>query len=459
MLATLVQQWARRYLRVTQPPQFSPHGCARIRAFYSDGVEKFHLSRAVEALPTLIHLSLFLFFVGLLIYLFNINHFVFLAIVWWVGVSSLAYLAITFMPAWWPQCPYYTPITSIVGLLRRVEKVIKKTIPNEASEIDGHILKWTFDTLAEDHELEMFFEKIPGFCNSKVVKNPQHLAKLGRAKLSSSLIGFLSRTSSSNSLSEEDKKGRFIICVKAAEVAAKVAGYSSPIWHILQTTFCGKWNSMLRSVETADSLKGTDDGTSLFLQSLASGIIANVRDRDDHWVALAADQLHKSENTIRGYCEHDEGSVLLANLTHITRQIVHFLGPGDKDKHGVAKAASKYMFPSLSKFGIQDTVPDLRRDFLELWDEIDQKAQNDRVISEIRDNLRHLRDALSQNTNDASTLSTPSDTSVPGHPSDSFPPVHEAIDGNTQTYTAITSPPGSCHDPSLATAPPHRCRF
>ncbi|KAI0245378.1 hypothetical protein BJV78DRAFT_1139053, partial [Lactifluus subvellereus] len=74
MLATLLQQWARRYLRVTQLPRCSPHRRARMRAFFSHGVDRFRLSWVVEALPTLVHLSLFLFFAGLLIYLFNINH-------------------------------------------------------------------------------------------------------------------------------------------------------------------------------------------------------------------------------------------------------------------------------------------------------------------------------------------------------------------------------------------------
>ncbi|KAI0245473.1 hypothetical protein BJV78DRAFT_1106382, partial [Lactifluus subvellereus] len=69
MLATLLQQWARRYLRITQPPRYSPHKRARIRAFFAHGVEKFHLSRAADVLPTLVQLSLFLFFAGLLIYL------------------------------------------------------------------------------------------------------------------------------------------------------------------------------------------------------------------------------------------------------------------------------------------------------------------------------------------------------------------------------------------------------
>ncbi|KAH9057260.1 hypothetical protein EDB87DRAFT_1812171, partial [Lactarius vividus] len=72
LLATLIQQWARRYLKVTQP-RYSPHKRARIRAFFFEGVDKFLLPWAVEALPTLLHLSLFLFFAGISVFLWNIN--------------------------------------------------------------------------------------------------------------------------------------------------------------------------------------------------------------------------------------------------------------------------------------------------------------------------------------------------------------------------------------------------
>ncbi|KAH9030913.1 hypothetical protein EDB85DRAFT_1866109, partial [Lactarius pseudohatsudake] len=64
LLATLLQQWARRYLKVTQP-RYSLHKRARIRAFFAEGVDRFLLPWAVEALPTLLHVSLFLFFAGI----------------------------------------------------------------------------------------------------------------------------------------------------------------------------------------------------------------------------------------------------------------------------------------------------------------------------------------------------------------------------------------------------------
>ncbi|KAH9980789.1 hypothetical protein BJV74DRAFT_981447 [Russula compacta] len=74
MLATSSQQWARRYLRITQPARCSPHKRARMRAFFANGLEYFHVAQVAETLAALVHISLFLFAVGLVIYLFNINH-------------------------------------------------------------------------------------------------------------------------------------------------------------------------------------------------------------------------------------------------------------------------------------------------------------------------------------------------------------------------------------------------
>ena len=72
LLATFLQQWARRYTRVTQT-RYSPHKRARIRAFFAEGMEKLHLPWAVEALPALLHLSLFLFFAGLAVFLLDVQ--------------------------------------------------------------------------------------------------------------------------------------------------------------------------------------------------------------------------------------------------------------------------------------------------------------------------------------------------------------------------------------------------
>ncbi|KAI0259012.1 hypothetical protein BC834DRAFT_962751, partial [Gloeopeniophorella convolvens] len=72
LLATMLQQWARHYLRVTQT-RYQPYKRARIRSFYAEGVEKFRVSWAIDALPALLHLSVFLFYAGLSVLLFTVN--------------------------------------------------------------------------------------------------------------------------------------------------------------------------------------------------------------------------------------------------------------------------------------------------------------------------------------------------------------------------------------------------
>ncbi len=110
LLATLLQQWARRYLKVTQP-RYSPHKRARIRAFFAEGVEKFLLPWAVEALPTLLHVSLFLFFAGLAVFLCNVNVTIFKLVLTWVGVCTALYGCIAFIPIFRPDSPYHNPLS------------------------------------------------------------------------------------------------------------------------------------------------------------------------------------------------------------------------------------------------------------------------------------------------------------------------------------------------------------
>jgi hypothetical protein len=91
LLATFLQQWARQYIRTSQP-QYSPHKRSRIRALFAEGVDNLQLPWAVEALPALLHIPLFLFFVHLLVFLFNTHHNVLSAAAWWIALVTAAYI-------------------------------------------------------------------------------------------------------------------------------------------------------------------------------------------------------------------------------------------------------------------------------------------------------------------------------------------------------------------------------
>ena len=455
LLATLLQQWARRYLKITQLPRYSPHKRARIREFFADGVEKFHLPEAVGVLPTLLHLSLFLFFSGLLIFLFNINHTVFSVVVWWVGFSAGIYACITFLPIFRPESPYYAPLSSpvwflytgipyvtfrifwllkyhlgslpgeltlplltrsIVAYRKRLMDGIVKTAQETASklsvDIDGRILKWTFDAVDEDHELEQFLEGIPGLCSSKVVVNPQHsLAKLGEWSLSSALMGFSDRTLSSNLVPESVKIQRLVICLNAANAAGFPDAVQDILRDILRDTLSGRCRGVLESVEMGHLLgrwrNSSDKKSAICSQSIVAGIIANVRERDDRWATLAMGQLGVLKGVFRGYLTYSGDSVLLANLIHITRQIFRSYLRGDRH----LAYLSSGILPSISKFSIQTALPGLQDDFCALWNEIVLEAGKSGAYSTptyILRNIRHLYIDLHQDSDIAQTAFTSS---------------------------------------------------
>ena len=110
VLATLLQQWARRYLKATQT-RFSLHKRARIRSFYHNGVEKSILPWAVEALPTLLHVSLVLFFAGLAVFLWNVNLTIFKMVLSWIGVCAALYGFTMLISIFRCDSPYHTPLT------------------------------------------------------------------------------------------------------------------------------------------------------------------------------------------------------------------------------------------------------------------------------------------------------------------------------------------------------------
>jgi hypothetical protein len=110
LFATLLQQWARRYIQKPQIPR-ELNQRARVRSFLYDGTEKFKMRPVVEIAPTLLHVSVFLFFVGLGIFFVPINKTVGIVVSVAIGLFGVAYLTITILPCIKHNCPYRTPMT------------------------------------------------------------------------------------------------------------------------------------------------------------------------------------------------------------------------------------------------------------------------------------------------------------------------------------------------------------
>ncbi|KAI9447612.1 hypothetical protein H4582DRAFT_11093 [Lactarius indigo] len=275
--ATLFQQWSRRYLELTRR-RVAPHKRARTRAYMFNGISSFKVSRAVKTMPVLLHASIFLFFTGLIDFLWNtvIRHW----ILGFISVFAFAYLAMTVLPNLYLDCPYSTPLSEfswnlshrlllfVLLFIQRLDDLFfgylcsgrqstdtsnpsrwslwRKTMElridalrkwlksglqdrimtnaTKASGTDEKALSWTLTVLDDDREFEDFVARVPGFFDSTAVKNaPSVMLSLMKDQPSvyedpvlGSRIHDLLKTSvpGTSPLQEPLRKNRLRICMR-----------------------------------------------------------------------------------------------------------------------------------------------------------------------------------------------------------------------------------------------------
>ncbi|KAI0319084.1 hypothetical protein OF83DRAFT_1082513 [Amylostereum chailletii] len=112
--ATLVQQWVRNYGQAVFDEHTTPRERGRLRAFLFAGVKRFRLPAVTSALPLLLHISVFLFFSGIVEFLWPINRAVALFTLVLVGIMGSIYAILTIFPLLILNCPYHTPLTPFI---------------------------------------------------------------------------------------------------------------------------------------------------------------------------------------------------------------------------------------------------------------------------------------------------------------------------------------------------------
>ena len=434
LLATSLHQWARRYIRVTQPPRCSPEKRARMRAFFSDGVNKIHLPLAVEALPVLIHISLFLFFAGIIIFLLNINRSVSISAILWIGLFSTIYVWITLMPLFRHDSPYYTPLSSTVWSLHTYMAYAFFTVPTitlgrlgssrawelfqnlsqgyrdkmlggvwkaaedaaleQSLEIDLAILDWTIGALGEDDTLEKFYEAIPGFLNSKMVDLRRPLPDTVLSKFVDSLKGYCDRTLSSNSVSGEVKIRRLVIGMNVTAEICDPADVNELFFQFLRA----RVDQLPQSIQIAHILAPLcncrDPDVCLDARQKVARILLSVRERDDRWIVLAENRFGLPEHVLRNHIARGDNSVLLSILIHAARQVL------DND------ASNLELLSSITRFDMRNTLPELQNEFCALWNETVLNARKRGIRSYpvlVLRQIRHAYIAIHQGTDVAPT--------------------------------------------------------
>jgi hypothetical protein len=186
--------------------------------------------RAIEAIPLLLHVSVFLFLAGLVDFLFPINDAVALCILGYIAAFVSVYAILTILPNLLLNCPYRTPLTGLAwrisqisalavlllirelegalqgalslwrrvgrglgGLQRPLPATWRKTLQTQIRvrrkwlahglrrsivlsattaatwKVDSRALRWTLVVLHRDNEIEDFVAHIPGYFESPTV--------------------------------------------------------------------------------------------------------------------------------------------------------------------------------------------------------------------------------------------------------------------------------------------------
>ena len=191
LLATLVQQWVRDYMHVFQRYS-NPLKSARLRQYLYEGAEGWYMPIVAESVPGLVHVSLFLFFIGLGDSLLSINTTVGVTTIIPITICGLMYILSTFAPVINPQSPFQNPFSGLIWYLKqkvhprhyldRTSGGSLKAVSSSLSqgqmqlameENDGRkdrdvrAIRWLIDNRTEDDEMESFAIAIPGCFTSK----------------------------------------------------------------------------------------------------------------------------------------------------------------------------------------------------------------------------------------------------------------------------------------------------
>jgi hypothetical protein len=397
-----------------------------MHAFFAEGADEMYIPWVVEGLPTLLHLSLFLFFGGLVIFLFNIGFAVFSSVVWWIGLCVILYGWITVMPIVRHDSPYCAPLSRLAWFLYAgmrlvftevlssksirsrnrdagqrfrilkdryrgwmsggVERAAEEMMSERSSEIDISIFDWTIRALGDDYSLEKFFEAIPGFFNSEtgqaLVRDfPETVLKA----FWDGLDGFMGRTSSSNSV-KDVAKARVTICRDIMSVIPCPG-------HFMNDNLRDHFDQAPVSIERLQAMARWRTNLSGDISDTArvnvTKNLPRIQKRDNRWIALASDVYGISEHYLQDMVALGDDNVLLAALIEFCRRAIrsHF---GDWE-----------VLAAFTQFDIRKTIPALRHDFCTLWNEIFEEAKNQGSFStpiDILHEIRHLYIALHRYT-------------------------------------------------------------
>ncbi|KAK0457140.1 uncharacterized protein EV420DRAFT_1749011 [Desarmillaria tabescens] len=111
LFAVLTKQWIHQYMAV---PSGTPRDRCRVRQFQYMGLEQWGVGVIIGLLPVLMSASLFVFLMGLVVFLAPLQVSIASVIGAITFISFAVYLVTNFLPIIYPSCPYKTPLSQYI---------------------------------------------------------------------------------------------------------------------------------------------------------------------------------------------------------------------------------------------------------------------------------------------------------------------------------------------------------
>jgi hypothetical protein len=229
---------------------------------------------AAEAVPGLLHVSLFLFFVGLAVDTLKINRTVGISTTVPVGLCGLLYIFTTFAPIIYPQSPYQNSFSALIWYanqklrrrkfkdrdgkskfvsinLAKGQMQLSMEETQERKARDVRAIRWLLENTTEDAEIESFAMSIPGsfsgkwsfevwteFSKFKEDNLPLDAQSLSRSKTMRNILALIPRQSRTSAGSESRSPS------DSNAMTYRQAPDSTNISHPMVTTFTHETNTI-----------------------------------------------------------------------------------------------------------------------------------------------------------------------------------------------------------------------
>jgi len=383
------------------------------------------LQHMVHSLHTFLHLSIFLFLLGLIAVTSSGGALIIVAVNLYIAIPLILYLKYSLMPYFHPHSLYSTPLSGFLFSLRAVPRLglslfraitrrddfgdtlwnsgssfegswltldyavleVEKFTETHSSTLDVAAISWLLTSLGQDQELEQFLAGIPGFYTSKRVEDPAQVLRVLNANLlPRAIVSFMDRSLSSELFSDNTVHKRIRVSLKAME--------TDP--YLLQRTFyhalCSGQAVIFKCIDFVRVADRYTDDVDPDLCCLAKCIVAiaisrlNDHGSDERWDGIVQRGLKWSQSQLTEHSGQRD-SVKLRNLIQTARELS--AAHPDYDDPS-ARAIFNNTLGAVRQLNIENASHQLRREFCEFWNQLVGLMQDLRRAPVVRSNAMRI---------------------------------------------------------------------